>query len=586
MRLRRNLKRLMMVNKTEIKILSKDTINKIAAGEVIERPASVVKELVENSLDAGSKSIFIGIKKAGKWLIRVADDGAGMSPQDAELACKSHSTSKIESSEDLQHILTLGFRGEALASIAAVSQIRILTCTDSSEGATDLYLEGGELIDKKISGRSKGTTVEVRNLFYNTPARRKFYKTDTTEFYHIVDVVSHYILAFPEVEFKLIHGGRKIFHATVDMNLEHRIEEVLGEDVFSNLIKLNFCDNLFKLSGFVSKPAYTRKDRKQQMFFVNKRYVQNATLSHALYQAYHTLVERGRYPAAILFIEISPDQIDVNIHPTKLQIKFLSTNFVHDKFQYAVSETIQDLKSDKNIKESYDKSEKTLKSSSGYTESGSWENTVFDFKQKEGIFEGLKYDKYIKPEGDFGIYQIDNTYIINILPGKIKITDQHAAHERILYELFCKAWQGKEIEMQNLLLPYRIDLSKQESILLEKHLDLFKMLGFEIEEFGQDSFSIQSVPAVIKYRDIKKIFLDILDEIQDLKKDQKNIAEEIIKITACRSAIKAGDSLSKVEIRTLLKDLEKCKLPFTCPHGRPTQIEIDNKELEKRFRRK
>lgn len=570
-----------------IKVLSKDIVNKISAGEVVERPASVVKELVENSLDAGSGSISIEIQKAGKQSIRVSDDGSGMSSEDTELSCRRHSTSKISSSYDLENIKTLGFRGEALASISSVSNMCITSCVDSEQGATEICLEGGQVVDKKIVGREKGTTVEVRNLFFNTPARRKFFKTDATEFSHIVNVVGHFILAAPDIEFKLIHGNKNIFHVTKDMDLKDRIGCVLGEDLANNLIKIYFNDALFKLCGYISKPGYTRKKRKNQIFFVNKRYVQNATLSHALYQGYFSLVERGRYPVAVVFIKIKPDQVDVNVHPAKLEIKFLNQSIVHDKFKYAVNQTIQNFKLESGREIGFDKNVKFPKSNknkSGFAKPNG-KNIEFDFERKKGIFEKLSYDKYIKADGN-RYYQLNNTYIVDVLPDKIKITDQHAAHERILYELFSKAIEERKIQKQNLLLPERIDLSKEDIILLEQQLKLFKTIGFEIEDFGQRSFNIQAIPAILKERNTRNIFRDILDDIKELGKNKANVTEEIIKIAACRSAIKAGDKLSEQEIESLLRNLKNCKLPFTCPHVRPVQIEINIKELEKRFRRK
>ncbi len=571
----------------KIKILPKNIVNKIAAGEIVERPASVVKELVENSLDAESKNISIEVKKAGKQLIRVADDGLGMTPEDAELSCLRHSTSKISSSDDLENIKTLGFRGEALASISSVSNMRVISCIDSKQGATDIYLEGGDIIDKKITGRAKGTTVEVRDLFFNTPARRKFFKTDTTEFSHITNIVGHFILAFPDVEFKLTHGGKNIFNITKDMDLKDRINCVLGKDLFDNLLKIDSVESLFKLHGYISKPEYTRKNRRSQIFFVNKRYIQNSTLSHALYQGYFSLVERGRYPAAVVFMDIKPNQIDVNIHPTKLEIKFLSQSIVHDKFQNAVRQTIQKFKLESGEETNFGSTARIQDNIKTRFDSKNFQKKElsFDFEKSQNIFEELSYDEYLETEqGEF--YQLDNTYIVNVFFDKIRITDQHAAHERILYEIFSKAIKEGKIQKQNLLLPERIDLSREDIILLKQKKNLFNKMGFEIEEFGQGSFNIQAIPAILKEKNTKKIFRDILDDIKDLGKGKQNLTEEIVKITACKAAIKAGDKLSVREIQMLLRDLKQCELPFTCPHGRPTQIEIDKRELEKRFHRK
>ena len=571
-----------------INILKEETIGKIAAGEVVERPASVVKELIENSIDASSTSIEIEIESAGQTLIRIADDGEGMSPDDVRIACSRHTTSKIERAEDIDSIRTLGFRGEALASIAAVSQMDIITRTRDEEAALYLYLESGQIQREKPAPRTVGTTIEVRNLFYNVPARKKFMKKEATELSEIVGVVSKFVLSNPDIEFKLKVGDRTLIDAPKGMSLKERIKTVLGTDAEKSMMNVNAFSGDYMIKGFTSLPAETRKDKKRQIFFLNGRYVKNRALNDALYSSYRSLLERGRYPSSVLFVNMPPEEVDVNVHPTKLEVKFRN--------EKAVKELLA-----KGVEESFQKIKKETASPTPEKEEASRTPVLSQLPDSQGEFDyadTLQEDQGVgvnRPIASFSgegvetvgeLFQAGGCYIVRRVEDGISITDQHAAHERIYYEYFTKASQSSKIELQNLLFPVRIDLSREEALLIEKLLDEFRKLGFEVENFGGNSFSIQAVPAILKERDVKTVFLDMVSDLVKVDLRKTDPVEEMIKIASCRAAVKRGDKLTLREMEDLLLKLEECELPFTCPHGRPVTYKITLEEMEKTFRRK
>ncbi|MFH1797820.1 MAG: DNA mismatch repair endonuclease MutL [Candidatus Omnitrophota bacterium] len=562
---------------SKINILSEELIGKISAGEVVERPASVVKELIENSIDSSASSIEIELKSSGHSLIRVADNGEGMTPQDAEIACRQHATSKIHGAEDLDNISTLGFRGEALASIAAVSQMDLITNTGSSDAGVYLYIESGEILKTRPAARAQGTTIEARNLFYNVPARRKFLKKESSELSEIVNVVGRFIVSYPDIEFKLTQLGRVLLRASREMDSIERVKLILGADIADHLVGISGNNDNYVITGYVSRPSYTRKDRKGQLFFVNSRFIRNKFLNDVIYGAYRSLLERGRYPAAVLFLNVSPLDVDVNVHPAKLEVKFSEEEKIRKLIESAIKSTFEGPQ-EKGIFSiagtSVDKPEESLI------------QTEFTYNIKKGdsaLFPGLSITKKM---GAVPFFQIGNCYIVRVKPDGIIIVDQHAAHERIFYEFFTKAAGGKQVEVQNLLFPVRMDLSASETIIMEKLYSKFRDIGFHIESFGEKSFIVQAVPAVLRERDVKPVICDILADLDEYNLDKPDLMDELVKVASCRAAVKAGDVLTDEEMVSLLEQLDKCYLPFTCPHGRPTMIEITPDELEKRFRRK
>ncbi len=572
------------MTKSKIHVLSDQVIGKISAGEVVERPASAVKELVENSIDAGADSIRIDIQDAGQSLIRVADNGEGMSDEDVKSACMRHATSKIEDIKDLEDITTMGFRGEALASIAAVSQMEITTYDGSADSAVYLYLEGGEIRKASPAARVRGTTIEVRNLFYNVPARRKFLKREATELAAIMETAGRLILSNPHIEFKLSRGGRDLLYAAREMGILERIRLVMGGDVADHMLEVAAPDGKYRISGYVSRPSNTRKDKGAQMFFVNNRFVRSRLLSGSIQDAYTSLLERGRYPSCVLSLSLAPSGLDVNVHPTKLLVKFDDEKEVRKAVREAVKARFDEIKQGPAMDETSgpaDAQEESRKRAVLVEDREVQSEFAYHIPEKTGKAEGAGV---VHARGD--LFQIDGCYIVRIRENMVTITDQHAAHERILYEYFSKAVENRNVLAQNLLFPVRLDLSAGEAVLMDKLIDKFGLLGFQIDLFGRDSYVVQAAPPVLKDSDIKTVVYDVLSDLASHDLARIDPVEELVKLTSCRAAIKAGDRLNQREMEILLADLDQCDLPFTCPHGRPTSFDITVEEMEKRFRRK
>ncbi|MFH2137524.1 MAG: DNA mismatch repair endonuclease MutL [Candidatus Omnitrophota bacterium] len=561
----------------KIKILPKLLADKIAAGEVVERPASVVKELMENALDAGSTAIEVVIEDAGCKLIRVIDNGEGMAEDDLKLAAQRHATSKISKDDDLNNINTLGFRGEALSSIAAVSFLTITSAIRTEGTAWMIEAEGGNIKNLRQTARTPGTTVEMRNLFYNTPARLKFLKSRSTEMYHITRTVTELALANPGTAFRLVNNNEEIINIDNSSGLSDRINILLGEEFSGRIIPINFHTAPLKVKGFISRAGTGCSTRKNQHIFVNKRPVIDKTISHAIISGYHTFLGEKQFPLIVLFLETPPASIDVNVHPSKREIRFRETSLLHDILVKLIKDA---LTQKENLPE--------LKPVLGAMRIRSAEQPY-----AQQIFEKEFFSSPVKDMGiDLSAQTVDylhvkNTYIVSQDKDGLIIIDQHAAHERILFDELLAQFKAKRIEKQKLLLPVILHLNKAQAFLVEDCKGVFRGLGFDIEDFGGQSFTVQAYPAVLGDVNIAAVFEKTLAEIAelDLSADTEQRMTQILAPVACHAAVRAHDKLSPELINALFDQLSKTASPYTCPHGRPTMITIKWAELEKRFKR-
>ena len=561
-----------------INILDDALINKIAAGEVVERPASVVKELIENSIDADANEIVIDIKDGGKSLIKIADNGNGMDKDDAKLCIERHATSKLSNINELSSISTLGFRGEALSSIASVSDFSLITKTEQAMEGTNIRVEEGKTSIKDI-GCSKGTVVEVKNLFSNIPAREKFLKSIQVEFNYIADIVTRYALINKDIFFKLVHNDKIIFSSQKTDSLFNNIVSIYGKEIASNLVKVFYESDYLKIYGYIGKPSLTRNDKQMQSFYVNKRYVKNKIINDAVYNAFHTLLFINRHPTAVLNIEINPEIVDVNVHPSKKMIKvFDEEKFYNDVFNAVrqslyTNNLIPEAKlDDTNYKVSRKYPLQTDKQSVLAVE-----DSPVKKKAEEKISENV---------GPFLLIgQISKTYILAENNKGLLIIDQHAAQERISYEKFMKQYEKEGIKTQKLVKPKVINLSAAESGVMEDNITFLSKLGFSIEAYGNNSFILRTTPSIFGRVDAVLI-TDILTELSGISsKNIDKVKEERIIRFACRKSIKAGEEMTMPLMEKLIEELDSTEQPFTCPHGRPTAISISLPELERKFKR-
>jgi len=579
--------------KNKITILPQDFVNKIAAGEVVERPASVVKELVENSIDANAKSIKIRIKSGGVKSIEVIDDGEGMSSFDAELCFKRHATSKIKDKDDLYNIETLGFRGEALPSIASVCFLELTTKQKDELSGIYLNLEAGNVKDKKETGAPVGTSIAVKELFYNTPARRKFLKSKLTETKHIIDFVQNYALAYPEISFEL-ESDKRILLNLPSSNLKGRIADIWGNDLSSKLVEMQKEKSDPEIFGYLGKPELTRYSRSEIRIFVNQRPVVSRALNHAIQSGYGELLPQGKFPFAFVFFEIDPKKIDVNVHPTKREVKFSDDRQIYNLLYLKVKKS---LKSFQTIPV-YGISSKELVSDKTKTKFVSETTGIYktkeqkpDFVQEkivEEIFlskEEKKTKEPVHTEEVGNLWQIFDQYILVQNQDELWIIDQHAAHERILFEEISENIDKNLLLSQKLLFPETVELSPKEFLIYQQNSNLLEKLGFELELFGKQSLLISGVPSLLKGQSEKNFLKELLSEFDQNLKKQNDRVKSLAQAFACKAAIKSGQRLSYQEIKTLFGNLLRAKNPFCCPHGRPTIIKISIKELDRKFKR-
>jgi DNA mismatch repair protein MutL len=574
---------------SKISILSDQLINKIAAGEVIERPASVVRELIDNSIDAGATQIDIEVMHAGKKLIKVSDNGTGMDREDALLCLERHATSKIKTEDQLFDISTLGFRGEALPAIASIS--KVVLSTSSKNADIGIKVEIGPNRKKEISDAppENGTVIEIRDIFYNTPARRKFLKTNPTELSHIIETITQKAFAYPEISFSLTHNSSEVFSAAAAAHLKERFQQLYGEEMASAFLKIDGKSKAIKVTGFISSADFTRATRSHQLIFVNKRPVKNPTINHAVYHAYRETLPRDRHPAYFLFLDINPEAVDVNVHPAKREVKFERPEDIHRFVGAAVYEALNpgremDVSADLNDRR------KGFHGGQGFQDrqndnpmvsespAGTLDNSQTDF-----FSSGITADVS-------AFFHIGEAFVATVTGKGLLIIDQHAAHERIMYERFLKK---TSVETETLFLPLRIELPPREYNLIVKHKDFFQGLGFDIEEFGSNNVIIRSIPRELKKAEMKGLLMDLAysileEETSGIKGElnKQGLLERVAASLACHKSVRGNEQLNNEELSKMMSDLDKTEAPDKCPHGRPTRITFQLDDLQKMFKRK
>ncbi len=610
----------------KIHVLPEELINKIAAGEVIERPASVIKELIENSLDAGATRIIVEVKDYGKELLKVADNGEGMDEEDARKALLRHATSKIKDINDLFAIQTLGFRGEALASIAAVSKLTLTTKQKNTLEGFSLMVEGGIVTNEGIVAAEKGTTIEIEDLFFNTPARKKFLKTDSVELKHIIDVVTQYALIHPQVSFRLIHDLKELLNSPSVEEGRSNLAAIYGVEQAKELLEVEYENNItgIKVYGFISKPYDARNDKTMQSLFVNQRWIRNEELTKIIYDAYHSLLFVNKHPVFVLNLTLDPTKIDVNVHPTKSEIKIEQKKEVMEVVFNAVRETLRkndllpvmDFQVEQQLTFGNSLGNK-LKKENQKNEAPKYafepsEQTALQVKESEAVSYGEGYGgeitPAITPAFTYGspitiptadtipesdklpplrlLGQVHKTFFVAETPGGIVFIDQHVVQERVLYERFMEQLMNQKVAVQNLLRGEVLELTPVQKLLVEENKEKLRELGFLLEEFGENSFVLKTVPTLFGRAQPQELLFEVISELKENHNRLEQIQEELITRMACRASVKAGDTLTVTEMQRLLYELSQAKFPYTCPHGRAVLIKMETDELEKKFKRK
>lgn len=652
-----------------INVLDSSVYNHIAAGEVVERPASVIKELVENSIDAGASRIDIEIENGGISKIKVSDNGSGIDKEFVKTAFMPHATSKIAKIDDLENILTLGFRGEALASIAAVSRVLMITKTEENDIASAIELEGGTVLKQYETGRTTGTTTTVSDLFFNVPARKKFLKKDKSEEQEVTALISRFILANPHIYFSYKADGKTIFSAP-GTNLEDAIFSIYGKEAISETLKVDLSKGEYKVWGYVGRPSFSKPNRTYQTLVINGRYVVNNTISVAIANAFGEMLMKRKYPFYVLHMTLPADEIDVNVHPNKLDVRFANNSLVYSLFFEGVGRALSTMDyvasaEDTNIEKAIDAVQtasildtlKTIDSSNDVTvekqtfimpeppkpaekidragvnlnpfsrdvksmtkeEKDEYRDTILDAtlrtsssdKVKDGFGLGSKLlerlaetkeeDRYNSSgyfvtkdpvQTDLGIQsavkkigKIFNTYLIVEVDDDVFFIDQHAAHERVLYEKFKAQYDNKNIAVQPLLFPYVLSLNPLEANIIEENLETMQELGFDISEFGNNTYKVSAVPAIVSEMNFDTFFSEFLSDTKNTLKKSSDLIKEYLMQHSCKSAIKGGNDLTESEINQLFNQMGKEKIALFCPHGRPIAIRISKSEVEKWFKR-
>ena len=666
--------------KNRINLLDEITINKIAAGEVVERPASIVKELVENSIDAGADRIIIEVENGGKSLIKITDNGCGIPSSEVKKCFLRHATSKIDKIDDLFNLFTLGFRGEALASICAVSKLEMTTKFEDEAVGTKITLVGGNVESKEAVGANTGTSIVIKDLFFNTPARKKFLKTDHAELMNITDIVNKLAIGYPNVKFRYLNAGKLMVNTPGDGKLLSAVRSIYSRETAENLIEINYDCSLFKIDGYIGNNNIYRSNRNLQHVYINGRFVKSKILYDAIANAYKSIIPINKHAICFINLHLDPDKVDVNIHPGKIEVKFEKENEIkleimeylrakllkesligkYETFDRvpkdrAVKQEIKpiDLSDEvdvnsfiklddfeekkknlegKHKKEGKHKSEvkskanesdnSSLKNSnatnknyshgfSRYNDNKDIDNKInyygnaknleeinkisetesqMAFTADGAILDSEKRDEIEKKEAGFSLkyYKvvgvIFDTYIVLQKGESMYLMDQHAAHERVLFERYMNAFHKREVHMQMLLDPIVLELSSVDMLRVEKNIDVFKNFGFEVEIFGMNNILIRGVPNLFGTPQSEKFILELIDNIDKISNNY-DLKDDRFAVMACKSAIKANDRIQNIEIESLFRQLEKCENPYTCPHGRPTMVEISKVEIEKMFKR-
>ncbi len=582
-----------IIRSMKITILPDEVASQIAAGEVVERPASVVKELLENAIDAGAERITICVEEAGRKLIEVSDDGSGIPAEELSLAVARHATSKLHSAEELFQIRTLGFRGEALASIGSVSRLTILSNQSGQKIGARVDMEGGKIVRSEPAGAVQGTTVKVRDLFYNTPARLKFLKRDQTEKQQIDNLVSRYTLAYPHLSIQLEEDGKPVLRTTGNGDRREVLAQLYGVDLARQLLEVIFEEDGIEINGFISPISINRSNRRDITFFVNGRWVQDTTLVTALMKAYQSFLMVGRYPLSVLFLHIDPKDVDVNVHPAKAEVRFRQPDEIFTSVQRAVRRALMAYSPVPQLVPTFwrthnDDATRFEPSIEPAGLAGS--ERLQD--QSDGITNPSEVDGQTGQLPHFSaipilrlIGQIGATYIVAEGPDGLYLIDQHAAHERVLYEKMLNT-RGQVVS-QTLLDPLVVQLPPQSAKILQENLPVMKKIGFQVEEFGINTFRVSAIPAIFTGKDPHAAIRSVVEDFEEDETPLQGLVEEKIIARICkRMAVKGGAVLSTDEQQALLRDLEGCAAPRTCPHGRPTMIHLSVDLLERQFGRR
>ncbi|HEY3602462.1 MAG TPA: DNA mismatch repair endonuclease MutL [Chthoniobacterales bacterium] len=579
---------------SRVRLLSDTLASQVAAGEVIERPASVVKELVENSLDAQARAIEVMIRRGGISLIRVTDDGIGMDRDDALLCLERHATSKIRTAADLANVSTLGFRGEALPSIASVARFRLTTREKEALAGTEVVVAGGKIETVRDGGEAPGTQIEVRSLFYNLPARRKFLRSEMTETRNIEHQLYLQAIAHPEVAFAFLRDDKLVFQLPATRSLRDRIRDLLGSELLARLLEVEPAPRgRVRVSGLIGQAGVSRATRDQQFVFVNGRAIESAVIGAALKEGYHTALMKGQFPVTFLFVQLDPMEVDVNVHPAKREVRFRDPAGVREAVVAAIRRTLaQDRES---WQEQFRAPVETpfVRPAEPEVLPNEQSQSTLPVPPTTAVTNAPRFapeqEARPVPQHQFRILGILNKlYVLMENAQGLVLVDQHAAHERILFEELRRRMETKGVPSQRLLLPQVIELAPRDAEWVERNLTTLQKMGLGVEEFGRHSYKLESLPPFLSGADPARLLQDVIDSLKSASNSTSplRLGEEMIAKTVCRHAVKANDQLRNPEVEKLIHDLLDCELPYCCPHGRPTMIQISLGELEKKFGRK